>query len=950
MYKNTPGGMLRHLIAGFAALLLASPVFADDTTPSTAPSATTGQGAQKAAAPSAVSLGKIMVTGSAIPRTSIETPAPVTVLTAEQIKQTGLTTIADVVRTITSDNSGTIPTAFTLGFAAGSSGLALRGLTVNSTLILIDGRRTAAYALADDGERSFTDLNSIPLNAVERIEVLKDGASSIYGADAIAGVVNIILYKSYQGSEVGAEVGTSQHGGGASTRVTLLSGTGDLQQDRYNAYFNFEYEKDNPIYNHDRDFPYNSNDLTSFGGTDNNPGDPTTGLGSTYGAVAPGTVTGGNILTGNQTGPYQPLRPCGANSTAKTNSTGDHFCEQNFVSLYGEIEPEVDRVGLSGRMTVRLSDTSQAYLDATFFQDRVVASGNPSQIQNGVPNNTDAIALPPTLLNGKTNPNDPFASKGEYALINYAFGDIPGGFVNVNHNFRVVSDVNGSLDSDWDYDTAVTLNHTWLNVNNYGFIDYNQLISDIQTGTYNFVDPSKNSQAVRDALSPVLAKTSTTDMDALDLNLRRDLNQLQGGPLGLALGAQWRYEAQDDPDLNPNDAFQGLGVAHTIGHRNVAAVYAELDAPVLESLEIDASAREDHYSDFGSAFSPKVGFKWTPDSSFGLRGTYSKGFRAPSFAENGSSATEGFITAPLPASFKAAHGGDGYVQPYGLGLLSSSNPNIKPERSRNYTLGTIFQPTNSFSGTLDYYNIVKTDLIAQSSPDVALNAYFAGQPIPPGYVVTPDLPDPLHPTALPRPLVVASPYVNQDELKTSGLDLGLKYTANFGATAWTSQLDATKIITWEETLSPGGTFVSMVGSQGPYILSSGAGTPRYRASWSNSFTIGDATITGIFYYTSGIYMSAPDALGPGTERLCISTDALGNNLPASCSKPSFTYFDLTGDFKLTPDVSLSAAILNLFDRKAPFDPIDYAGVNYNPTYDQAGAIGRFFSVGLKVRF
>jgi iron complex outermembrane recepter protein len=133
-------------------------------------------------------------------------------------------------------------------------------------------------------------------------------------------------------------------------------------------------------------------------------------------------------------------------------------------------------------------------------------------------------------------------------------------------------------------------------------------------------------------------------------------------------------------------------------------------------------------------------------------------------------------------------------------------------------------------------------------------------------------------------------------------------------------------------------------------VSTGAGTPRYRASWSNSFTIGDATITGIFYYTSGIYMSAPDALGPGTERLCISTDALGNNLPASCSKPSLTYFGLTGDFKLTPDVSLSAAILNLFDRKAPFGPIDYAGVNYNPTYDQAGAIERFFSLGLKVRF
>ena len=121
-------------------------------------------------------LDTVEVTGSAIPRTSKETPSPVTVIDALQIKRSGLTTVADVVRSISADNSGTIPTAFTAGFAAGSSGVALRGLTVNSTLVLIDGRRVASYALADDGQRSFVDLNTIPLDAVDRIEVLKDGA------------------------------------------------------------------------------------------------------------------------------------------------------------------------------------------------------------------------------------------------------------------------------------------------------------------------------------------------------------------------------------------------------------------------------------------------------------------------------------------------------------------------------------------------------------------------------------------------------------------------------------------------------------------------------------------------------------------------------------------------------------------------------------------------------
>ncbi|HEY4128544.1 MAG TPA: TonB-dependent receptor [Gammaproteobacteria bacterium] len=939
-----------------AAFLAVPAVWAADPAPGAATAAPPALGTTttttRTAPQHTAQLGKIEVTGSAIPRTSIETEAPVTQITARQIQESGLTTVADVVRSITSDNSGTIPTAFTAGFAAGSSGIALRGLTVNSTLVLIDGRRTAAYALADDGQRSFTDLNSIPLNAVERIEVLKDGASSIYGADAIAGVVNIILYKTFDHSEVAAEVGTSQHGGGTTRRVTFLSGTGDLDQDKYNAYMNFEYEKDDPIHDSQRDFPYNTNDLRSIGGVDDNVGNPFF-AGSNIGAVAPGTVTGGNLLTGvqDQNSLYQPLNSCGAGSTLVSQGGTGRYCEQNFVSMYSEIVPEVDRVGLSGRITLKLSDATTATTDLSFFQDRVVATAAPSQIQTTVPNNTDAIALPPTLLDGRQNPNDPFAAQGKYALISYSFGDIPGGSTNVNHVMRMVEDVKGSFgDSGWDWDGALDLNHTWLNVNNYGFLSFNQLLTDINTGAYNFVNPSKNSAATLTALSPVLSKTSTSDMDSLDFSANRSLMDLSGGSLGLAIGAQYRYEAQDDPDLNPSDAFQGLGIAHTIGQRTVTAVYAELDAPVLTSLDLNLAAREDHYSDFGSAFSPKFGFKYTPVDSFALRGTYSKGFRAPSFAENGSSASEGFITEDLPSAFVAAHGHDPYTQPYSLGLLTSGNASIQPERSRNYTFGTIFQPTDDFSGTLDYYNIEKTGVISAADPSLALNAYFAGQPIPAGYTLTSDLPDPNDRTGLARPVLVSSPYVNASELKTSGLDLGLKYREDFGSFDWSSDFEATDILTFAQTAGDG-SLVSYVGTQAPYILSSGAGTPKYRASWANSFTFGAFTITPTFYYVSGIFMSADDATGPGTEHECFSTNTpTGANQPADCRVPSFTYMDLTAEFHATDDLSVNAGILNFFDRKAPFDPIDYAGVNYNPTFEQTGAVGRFFTLGLKYKF
>src|SRR5882672_9060059 len=258
-------------------------------------------------------------------RTEYETESPVTTFTAEQIQQTGLTTISDVVRTISADNSGTLPTAFGIGFAAGAAGVALRGLTVNSTLVLIDGRRAAPYALADDGQRSFVDLNTIPLDAVERIEVLKDGASSIYGADAIAGVVNVILKKQYQGAEVNVEIGKDQHPGGGERRLTASFGTGDLETDRFNAYVNFEFQGDDRILSSDRSFPFNTTDLSSIGGIDQRVGTPGAFSGSTSAVVAPGTYTPGPgvptpaLLNATQVGAYRPLTSCtGVGNTPAT--------------------------------------------------------------------------------------------------------------------------------------------------------------------------------------------------------------------------------------------------------------------------------------------------------------------------------------------------------------------------------------------------------------------------------------------------------------------------------------------------------------------------------------------------------------------------------------------------------------------------------------------------------
>ncbi len=289
--------MNRNKLSLALAALLLTPAVGAVHAQSTSSSSSGTQDQNGTSAQNAKQMQTITVTGSALPRIDVETPSPVTVITAKQIARSGLTTLSDVVRAVSADNSGSVPNAFSNGFAAGSSGVALRGLTVNSTLVLIDGHRNANYPVSDDGQRSFVDLNTIPLAAVERIEVLKDGASSLYGADAIAGVVNIILRRSFQGVEATADVGTSQHGGGFTRKATFLAGGGDLEKDHYNAYLSVQYQKDNPIMASQRGFPYNTGDLSSLGGP---------GLGG-----APGHAAGTDgAIRPNNSKLWQPLHGC----------------------------------------------------------------------------------------------------------------------------------------------------------------------------------------------------------------------------------------------------------------------------------------------------------------------------------------------------------------------------------------------------------------------------------------------------------------------------------------------------------------------------------------------------------------------------------------------------------------------------------------------------------------
>ena len=965
------GAALRALMlcgAGASVALFASPAFAQDT-PAPAPAATPAPAPQDDQAD--VSGPDIVVTGTLF-RTNRDTVSPITTLSADNLDKAGITNIADAVRSISADNSGSIPSAFANGFGSGGAGVSLRGLTVNSTLVLIDGIRTTNYPYADDGQRAFVDLNSIQKSNIDHIDVLKDGASSTYGADAIGGVVNIITRKEIKGIEGTAEGGISERGDGGEQRLTLSAGYGDLSKKGFNVYITGEYEHDSLISARDRGFPYNTADLTSIGGENNNVAAPGLGafgtrLGATSAVVRPARETvAGNIFSGAAIagGLTQILNPAGCAQNGltiqHTDATGA-FCEENTVP-YGTLQPEQTRYGATARLTANVGGNSQAYLTGTYYHSKVYSEAAPFTVRQRNPINTTNLVLPALLPGGAVNPNNPYAVAGCVegvscvdAQISFAFPQLTGArssATTLNDVYRVAGGISGKFGDGWGYSLDATYARSDLKGINSGYINIAGLTNAIVNGTYNFVNPLLTPQAVVDSISPDVGTSAKSELYMIQGNLTKELFQLPGGPLQVGVGGSVRRETLSNPNANANNTFLGLNAVTAAGKRTIYAAYFEVDAPIIDQLDINVSGRYDNYSDGFSNFSPKVGAKFRPFKPLLIRGTYSRGFRAPSFAESQNGAVIGYTSATPPAAVIAAHGNDAYVAPYSIGFNSASNPNLKPEKSQSFTAGAVFEPARWLSVSVDYYNIKKTDVIAGGPlSGTAISNYYAGLALPAGYTLTLDDPDPLFPAAIRKVLIVNSPYANAAALITDGLDVSATVRFDLGGVKWTSQGEFTDIFRYNFKPDASSPYDHYVGTQAPYILSSGAGTPKWRANWMNSFEIGKFTLTGTAYYVSGYKSVAEDQNGHGATS-CADNLYGGSDPNFGCHTKSFIDFDLVGQVKVNDNFTFYVNAINLFDASAPLNPANYAGAaaNYNPTWTQTGIVGRFFRAGANFKF
>ena len=958
---------------------------------------------------------EVVVTGSILRHKLSDTANPVTAITAVELEDKGITTITSAIQQISAQGSSSLPNSFTANgaFAAGAANVSLRGLTSNSTLTLVDGLRMTYYPLADDGSRNFVDLNTIPDVIVDHIDVEKDGASSTYGADAVAGVVNVITKKTYQGLTFKAEDGFTQHGGGGSANIQFLAGKGDLGADGYNVYVGIEYEHDDALYNRDRGYPFNTANQSSTcgislaGGTTCRTNAVVNGLqfdGSFQAVGATTVATVRPVIGGVAAGNYQLLNPaagCGNLATvvapagsASGINVPTTLCQQDLIAQYGVISPDDKRFSISARGTKKLWGDAEGYFTANYYQNDVFSTTAPSSIRQqstpgalGLSYSSANIALPvfvcpqgsaTYICNGteagaKLNPNNPFAAAGDPAHIVYRFGDIPASNEQFSQTYRFATGIKGSFNwmGPWNYNVELTGSQTDLQVTAKGDLYIANLLTAVNDGAYNFVTPSMNTAAVRNSISPANVQNSQSQLGQLQGILTKDLFQLPGGALQLGLVGSARYESVDDPSANPDsngtlNRYFTINPFGTIGNRTAEAVAFEFDAPVLKQIDINLSGRYDTYSSGQSHFSPKIGgtikpfADWAPQFNIiTLRSTYSEGFRIPSFSECCSLPTTGFVTETAPASFQAAHGNDGYGVGFALGETTKGTQGLQPETSKNFTVGFVLDPIRQLSFSFDFYRIEKKNLIGANTGAIAtaLADYYAGKPLPAGVTITPGIPDDNVPGALPIPQFVSEGFTNLGEETASGYDIGAtaRFTLPYGV-KWTSSFDGNYTLRLN-LLEPGQPVQHYAGTIGPYNNVSAGGTPKFKANWANSFAKGPFTATVVAYYTDGYQLQGEDF--GDTTGLCIANGASASNInttyldgisPVRCKVKPFWDIDTHLTYQATKHIQLYMDVQNLFDKQPPIDPTTYGANNYNDVVANAGIYGRTFKFGVKATF
>lgn len=847
---------------------------------------------------------RVVITGSNIRRTDVETPSPVLSLSAEDIARSGYTSVADVLSHITANNMGSLGQATPGAFGAGGSGVSLRGLTVGATLVLIDGYRMAPYPLPDDGQRDFVDIASIPIDAVERIEVLKDGASAIYGSDAMAGVINVILKKSHRGATLQAEMGVSSRRDGRILRVSGIKGFGDADKDPVAGYVALSARQQRPILLNQRPGLAGS-DWTAYGGED-------------LGMV-----------------PNPDL----------------------------QVSPQTRNFSVMGKLISKLSrdwtlDLSASVLGSSATQVGLLNTVSPDSGITSFIFGPKHPAPQPSALNG-TNVIDP--AKGE--PVSTTFEDIPAQRTQTTStSYRLVAQLQGAW-LGWDVQAAGGWTRVSTRLDMKNFISLPALQGALNAGTYQL--GGTHSAATLKALAPDAQSTSSNDLHFVSLRGSREVAQLPGGPMALGAGVEFLHRSllEQFPQTFATGVQSSNIYAFGVGQQNISAAYVEMSAPLTKALEVDAAARIDRYNTYGSSATPKVGVKYAASRQVLVRGTYSQGFRAPNPVEAGISGSSAGFLPPLvdTALCKVATPAEPCTIPVGGTELQLPGSQLKPEKSKSFTLGVVLEPTPQVNVSVDYYDIritnqiVSVGLFGQSQIDnptaYGTKLYRVNSPTTANAAPT-DANDTI--------LYGTYPFINLGQTRTNGFDVDLRLRFDGGATGkWTPQFQWSRMLHY--TIDREGTVYELAGTHGPSFVSTNTGTPRDRASVALTWAQGPWEVTGTWNHISSFAVTDSSYAMPD----CASALSLifPNGLPRTgsplCKVGSFGTLNLSARYQLSRQLTLRGSVSNLLDRKAPIDAfasssagggVGSGGAHYDPALHQDGAVGRYLTVGLSYNF
>lgn len=751
----------------------------------------------------------IMVTGSFVRRSeNFESPSPLAVLDAGDIDSIGAKSIADITQTLTINTGAeNTPDAFTQNATAGTSNINLRGLGVASTLILLNNKRQVVNAQNNNGGVNFVDTSSlVPMIAIDRMEVVKDGASALYGSDAVAGVVNFITKTDYEGAQISLDYQDGAHG---DNKEYNLQGLWGAVGDDSSILAAISYTNRSPLFTRDRRISRPVDDSSSLG----NPGsyfigptpfiDPT-GCGEFGGLplllAPPGTVPGLDV----------------------------GLCRFDFGKGFSFV-PDESRVTTYVKATKQLTENIEWTTEITSARNRAERGGSPS---------FPILTFPTVPAN---HPNNVFGQDVSYfgrEVGNDANGNaLPGDPANTESDtFRFMTMVQGELeDGFWEVSYTAARNDFLFTGNDtlaqefqnalrgFGGQGCDPIAGVAGEGRCEYFNPfatqfttSPNSQNVIDSFTGRQSIDSESNLEVAEAFLSTELFEMDGGVAGIAVGVQYRYQDlfQDHDSQSNQDKFAFvIGNPDIGGEQDVVAVFGELALPVSEDIDIQIALRyEDYGGSIGDTVDPKLAISWRATDDFSLRASVSTSFRAPSiFQRDGGGTGLNQVSDPITGgTFFAA-------------VRSSGNEDLVPEESTAFNVGFSFEPVDDLSIEVDYWSFDFTNLITQESFQAILNA----EPQNPDRVVR--VGDPLN-----GPIIrINTTYVNANSLETSGLDLVANYKIETDIGTFTPNLSATYILAYD-LVDPQAGQIDGVGSRNYNNI--GTSTPELKANFGLNWT------------------------------------------------------------------------------------------------------------------